>query len=146
MNKDDHMRRLMLVFTLLLPAAANAQQVHKCVKGKDVSYQSAPCADGQATARTWEAQPDPVHSQQALPSDPLPSPARKLTNGSRQGKAAKRKGSGMTGASIPVENSGNSRACQAAKASRARTLERVGLKRTFDLLSKLDNAVHSACR
>ena len=49
------------------------------------------------------------------------------------------------GASIPVENSGNSRACVSAKATRTRTLERVGLKRTFDLLRRLDDAVHSAC-
>ncbi|HEY1142188.1 MAG TPA: hypothetical protein VGE88_18580 [Lysobacter sp.] len=37
-------------------------------------------------------------------------------------------------------------ACEMAKSERDITLERVGLKRTFDLLSRLDEQVRKACR
>jgi len=36
--------------------------------------------------------------------------------------------------------------CQAAKSKREAKLRAVGLKRTFDLLRKLDEAVYAACR
>lgn len=36
--------------------------------------------------------------------------------------------------------------CEAAKAKRKATLDKVGLKRTFDLLSQLDNEVWAACK
>ncbi|MBD9368362.1 DUF4124 domain-containing protein [Xanthomonas sp. XNM01] len=38
----------------LIPAGAQAQQVYKCVKGKEVAYQSEPCASGQEPAKTWQ--------------------------------------------------------------------------------------------
>jgi hypothetical protein len=36
--------------------------------------------------------------------------------------------------------------CDAAKARREAKLKAVGLKRTFDLLRKLDDAVNEACK
>lgn len=36
--------------------------------------------------------------------------------------------------------------CRAARSRRETKLQAVGLKRTFDLLRKLDDAVHMACR
>lgn len=51
-----------------------------------------------------------------------------------------------TGSTRIARNAVKPSACEAAKANRDRTLERVGLKRTFDLLSRLDEQVRNACR
>ena len=37
-----------------LPAVASAQ-VFKCTRGKEVSYQSAPCGPDQVTGKQWQA-------------------------------------------------------------------------------------------
>ena len=135
------MKRIFTSAMLMLALDAHAQQVHKCVgRSGSVAYQSQPCGDAQTTLRSWEAPPDPV-------SEPPPSyPAS--ASGQRHGNAtampAVRRHRRVMGASIPVENSGNSHVCASAKATR--TLERVGLKRTFDLLRRLDDAVSRACR
>ena len=135
------------IFTLAmlsLAFSAHAQQVHKCVDRRgNVAYQSQPCAAAQTTARTWEAQPDPVSDRPAVP---VAEPRRSMQNAYPKTKSRRSKAVGASGASIPVENSGNSRACEAAKATRVRTLERVGLKRTFELLRRLDDAVNRACK
>ena len=138
------MKWIFTLATLSFAFSAHAQQVHKCVDHRgNVAYQSQPCADSQTTARTWEAQPDPVSDRSALPVSTPRSPANSAYPKVRGGRS---KAGGASGASIPVENSGNSRACEAAKATRRRTLERVGLKRTFDLLRRLDDAVNRACK
>jgi len=53
------MKRWIWVLVAFCPAA-NAQQVYKCVSGKDVSYQSSPCAG--PAAKTWDAVPVPEPS------------------------------------------------------------------------------------
>lgn len=138
------MKWIFSLATLSLAFSAHAQQVHKCVDHRgNVAYQSQPCADSQTTARTWEAQPDPVSDRPAVP---VAEPRRSTQNGYPKTKGRRSKAGGASGAAIPVENSGNSRACEAAKATRVRTLERVGLKRTFELLRRLDDAVNRACK
>ena len=114
---------------------ASAQSVHKCVaKGGTVSYQSAPCEKGTREAAQWEAPPDP-------PS----KPERARSAGSeRTGKTQAYPV--RTGSSHIVRNTARPSTCDAAKANRDRTLERVGLKRNFDLLSRLDEQVRNACR
>ena len=138
------MKRIFTLAMLMLAFDAHAQQVHKCVdRSGNVAYQSDPCSQTQTTARTWEAMPDPVPDRPSLPVAAQRIPAGNVYPRTTTGRASTGR---TTGASIPVENAGNSRACLAAKATRDRTLERVGLKRTFDLLRRLDNAVHSACK
>ena len=138
------MKWIFTLATLSFAFSAHAQQVHKCVDGRgSVAYQSQPCAAAQTTARTWEAQPDPVSDRPAVP---VAEPRRSMQNAYPKTKSRRSKAVGASGASIPVENSGNSRACEAAKATRVRTLERVGLKRTFELLRRLDDAVNRACK
>ena len=138
------MKRIFTLAMLALAFDVHAQQVHKCVdRSGNVAYQSAPCSGTQTTARSWEAQPDPVADK-----PPPPVAAQRAQTGNSRPKT-RTTGSSTgrtTGASIPVENSGNSRACLAAKAARTRTLERVGLKRTFELLRRLDDAVNRACK
>ena len=138
------MKRIFTLAMLLLAFDAHAQQVHKCVgRSGGVAYQSQPCGDAQTTVRSWKAPPDPVSE----PPSSIPATASRQKHGNAAATVApaRRKHRRVMGASIPVENSGNSRACVSAKATRTRTLERVGLKRTFDLLRRLDDAVHSAC-
>ena len=62
------MKRIFTLAMLMLAFDAHAQQVHKCVDHRgNVAYQSQPCAAAQTTARTWEAQPDPVSDRPAVP-------------------------------------------------------------------------------
>ena len=115
----------------------NAQSVHKCIApGGAVSYQSAPCERPSREAANWEA-----------PLDPPPSAQRRHVPSSRDvrepGSAHR---ASRTGSAYIVPKAPKPSACEVAKATRDRTLERVGLKRTFDLLSRLDEQVRNACR
>lgn len=122
----------------LLPVAqANAQEIHTCVDAKGrKSYQNMPCAPEQRTAA--------VRSYTAKPEDPALA-ARSATI--QQEMDRRNRPSGKT----TVVRTGSTRraaptACQAAKAKREATLKRVGLKRTFDLLSQLDSEVWEVCK
>ena len=138
------MKWIFTLAMLTLAFNAHAQQVHKCVdRSGNVAYQSQPCAHTQTTARTWEAQPDPVPDR---PPAPVSKPRRATESAYPKHKGRRSRQGGVPGASIPVDNAGNSRACATAKATRTRTLERVGLKRTYELLGRLDEAVRTACK
>lgn len=134
------------MFILLLIAfPARAQQVHKCASGDgQVSYQSAPCEAGQRTLQQWQAPPEPVATPplRLRLTAPVAS-SRKASAGPRAG--AKPRTRAVPGSVIAAENNGGSAACMAAKRKRQDTLERVGLKRTYALLQRLDNAVWRAC-
>lgn len=141
------MKRIFTLAMLMLAFDAHAQQVYKCVdRSGNVAYQSDPCSQTQTTARTWEAMPDPVPDGSGPASVMAPVSKPRSAAAYPRSSASRWKGRGTIGAAIPVENGGNSRSCEAAKASRTQTLERVGLKRTFELLRKLDDAVHRACK
>lgn len=115
---------------------ATAQGVHKCVTPTGlVSYQSEPCTGNTREAANWEAPPDPPPSVRPPVSSSTPEGGR-----SREHRSA---GSGRAHV---VRNAPRPSACEMAKADRDATLERVGLKRTFDLLSRLDEQVRKACR
>lgn len=131
------MRRMMLV--VLLPivwSVAHAQQVYKCTDGEQVSYQSQPCDGAQRTLRQWDATPEPVPTgaQATQTAKARAAPARK--------SSSRRSTSSHTRSRPdPAESR-----CRAAKSKREAKLRAVGLKRTFDLLRKLDDAVYEACR
>lgn len=136
--------RAAIVFCIsFIIVPANAQQVYKCVKGKDVSYQSAPCDGTQTLLKRWEAAPEP--EPPAIESGHR-QPQRRRPEGnfrpSRSGGSRARTTSSIDAASIDAAGS----RCRAAKARREAKLVSVGLKRTFDLLRKLDDAVHEACK
>lgn len=131
------MHRMLLA--ILLPmfwATAHAQQVYKCTDGSQVSYQSLPCEGAQRTLRRWDATPEPV------PAGAQAGPAAKAHAMPARKSSLRRTTAGST-RSRP--DSAESR-CQAAKSKREAKLRAVGLKRTFDLLRKLDEAVYAACR
>ena len=130
------MYRRCIVLLALWTADAAAQSVHKCVsRGGAVSYQSEPCGPDSRDAANWEAPVDTAPSVEKPRASPTPererSPERRTV----------RTGSTRIARSAPKPS-----ACETAKADRDNTLERVGLKRTFDLLSRLDEQVRKACR
>ena len=145
MDKDDHMRSLMLASVLLIPAAANAQQVYKCVNGKNVSYQSAPCAAGHTVAKQWDATPDPEPTAEEV-AEHAAKRKQDAAESAQLRRAAGTHRTRSTGSSNRTSASAADARCNAAKDRRARKLEALGLKRTFDLLRKLDDAVQSACK
>lgn len=117
---------------LLLIGGAHAQTLYKCVAGNGaVSWQSAPCAQGTRMARSVAYTPE-------LPAAvPVSGPV--LKSNARNGRRASGRRVSMRASRARPD------ACARAREHRQATLERVGLKRNFDLLSKLDAAVRRAC-
>lgn len=120
-------------------AHVDAQGVHKCIAPDGaVSYRDTPCERPSRDAADWEA------PQDLPPSRPVETSHAAAIRADRPrstpGRSARSAGTHIArGAPKPS-------ACEAAKAHRDQTLERVGLKRTFDLLSRLDEQVRNACR
>lgn len=140
------MRVAILSLLSFIAAASNAQQIHKCIKGSAVSYQSAPCEAGHSLVKQWTAAPDPGpaatpsgHRQEKREQDEAKSSQAGRGERGRRTRAGSR----------PAKSSSIADAdkrCAAAKSRREARLISAGLKRTFDLLRKLDDAVHEACK
>ena len=140
------MRAAILSLLLFVAPASNAQQVNKCVKGREVSYQTAACDATQYLVKQWDAVPDPVPAT-AEPGSPEAEHRRRKAKSAQALPAAnegRARSAGRSAKRTPV-NAADKR-CGAAKARREAKLVSVGLKRTFDLLRKLDDAVHEACK
>lgn len=116
---------------LLLASTAHAGELHRCVgPGRHVSYQSAACPAGHRTDRTiaftTESMPPTVRRarREAGPNRPM----RRVVSHAKATKAAR------------VDP------CRQAKAKREQVLSRLGLKRTYDQLSRIDEAVRTVCK
>lgn len=140
------MRIVMALIVFLATSTASAQQVYKCVRGNEVSYQSAACDVTQKVARQWDATPEPAptadelrqrQSKNQFGRTESARPSR-AAGKDRARPASRRRNPGST---KPVTSP-----CDAAKVRREAKLKSVGLKRTFDLLRKLDDAVNEACK
>lgn len=140
------MRAAILLFMFLVAPAGKAQQVYKCVKGRDVSYQSAPCDVTQKVLRQWDATPEPEPSVEDIRQRQLKS-ERERAESAQLSRAA---GTDRPRSVRSERRSGRSQhrvsRCDAARSRREAKLKAVGLKRTFDLLRKLDDAVNEACK
>ena len=132
--------RATILFSILLLVAPSGkgQQVYKCAKSGDVSYQSAPCDGSQRLLKQWQADPEPPTG------DPRHGRAKPGRDDAGAKPRARRRSESRAGTRSQISAAGNR--CEAAKARREAKLISVGLKRTFDLLRKLDDAVHEACR
>ena len=123
------------------PAAAAASEggtLHVCVDARGVrAYQDTPCAAATRTLGTRD------FTRVAI--DPALSARTQAiqTEMDRRNHGGGAKTTVLRGA---TRRAAAPSACEAAKAKRKATLDRVGLKRTFDLLSQLDNEVWSACK
>ncbi|HEX7801609.1 MAG TPA: DUF4124 domain-containing protein [Pseudoxanthomonas sp.] len=141
------MKYLLFTGVMLVAGHCQAQQVFRCVEGKTVSYQSAPCATPQAKPKVWDATPEPPPT-----NDELWRRYHAKKKGERESaylrQLAGREGlvngqSQPIGARIPIQGGS---ACVAAKQHREAMLEAVGMNRNHDLLRRLDDAVYRACK
>lgn len=128
---------LMLSSLLLLMGTADAQVLFRCVSAKGaVSWQSVPCSQGMRMMRSIAYTPEvptavaaSIHQQTKPETKPETKP--RYRSGYRV----------STRARTPKPD-----ACAKERVHREATLERVGLKRNYDLLSKLDADVRRVCR
>ena len=126
----------LLALLLLFAGKANAQTLYKCVAGNGaVSWQSASCAHGVRTVKSLAYKPEAPQAVPASSSAPFRS-----TLGASKAHAQYRHQ-----VSIRMRRS-KPDACARVREHRESTLGRVGLKRNYDLLSKLDADVRRVCR
>lgn len=128
------MRALAFCF-VLVASTAHAGEVYKCVKGKQVSFQSEPCASDQEVKRIVPFVPDA--------EEPAWQRRQRTEQQMAERYARERQQASMT--AIPPAPQVPD-ACAQAKAHREFVLAQVGLRRTFDLLRALDEAVYEACK
>lgn len=127
--------------TLAAPAAA--QTVQKCIAADGhVTLTSAECGAGERLAASYAAVPEHVAPGSAAGADA----GRKTPARAAQPGTAARVAPGRSARTAPAHRRSGPDRCRAARDRRERALARVGLKRTFDLLRKLDDEVWAACR
>lgn len=131
------MKHVWLVF-LLGSATAGAETLYRCVEATGaVSYQAQVCTGGMRLDRM-------IHYVRA-PERVAP---REVGEASRATRRDDRSGTHVQlarrGASIVRSRSTPDR-CRAAKHKRQNALERLGLRRTYAQLSRLDEPVRAAC-
>lgn len=125
------------------PSSAHAQSVQKCIGPEGhVTLTSGECSDGQLLAGTYEAVPEPFTAATAGRPE---SQRRQTGASSRSGAIARTAAARARPDRTKARGKSSSNRCQAARDRREQTLQRVGLKRTFDLLRKLDDEVWAAC-
>lgn len=136
------MRGWIAVVWLLVPGvcAAVPPAVHQCADGQGGHlYQSMPCAPG-ATLRQWAIPPAPAGEGKpariATPSV-QPSPGRVATPAPGVRRAPRR--------STGKASTGPHTRCLAARAERETTLARLGMKRGYADLRRLNDRVSAAC-
>lgn len=123
-----------LILLLAAMPAARAETLYRCIgKQAAVSYQAQPCAAGQQLDRVIDYQPDPSPTIRQ-PAAPSSRPASRTTSRkySRSTRIRQRPTAGDR--------------CRQAKQQREASLQRLGLSRSYDQLSQLDDAVRAICR
>ncbi|NIK07717.1 hypothetical protein FHY11_001183 [Xanthomonas arboricola] len=130
--------RFVLLLALAIAAPSQAQQVFKCVAGKQVTYQSEPCLPGQAV-KAWDAKPEQVDYANQARLDAIRRQLRAAN--SVPAYYTQRQ---ATGAAIGMSR--DQRRCENAKRERQRALDAVGHRRTFEMSRRLDDMVYDACK
>ncbi|RZA19983.1 MAG: DUF4124 domain-containing protein [Lysobacteraceae bacterium] len=127
------MRTLVLILCLV-PGLACAGSLYRCIgPAGNVSYQSDACPSGHRTSRTIDFVPDPV--------SPAPSVSPAVVRKRQPSTRSSRSRYAASAVRKPRPSP-----CALAKAKRESQLERLGLKRTFDDLSRIDSAVRTVCK
>ena len=129
---------LLLCLCLCLTSPAGARSVHKCADGRGGHvYQSQACPQG-ASLRTWDAVPDPAPTSTPTavstrqPARPRPGP----TSGQRVRDASR---------TAPARRDDQNARCLAARASRDSALQKLGHRRRYDDLRRLNERVSAVC-
>lgn len=122
------------------PASAETERaVYRCIAAKGaVSYQDVPCAPEQRMTALYRFRPGAVDPALLARSRAIEQ-EMDLRNRGRVA-AVRTAASGAAQKPKPLSR------CEAAKSKREVSLQRLGLKRDFDLMSALDRAVWDACR
>lgn len=128
------MKPILVLCLLSAATTTGAEQLYRCVGPQpgQVSYQSATCPAGTRSVRSISYEPDPPPRMRPGSSARAPTAAT--------APATRRAGRGAPGARRADDP------CRQAKAWRDRELERLGLKRRFDDLSRIDARVRAACK
>lgn len=115
------------------PPPVAVPMVYRCVDAAGgVSLQSQPCGVGQRMTRAVAAPPDVEPVRPRVVARPEPSRSEPYE---------------FTAPNAAEQRSTQQDArCAMARREREQTLERVGLKRTYDLLQRLDAMVAEACK
>ncbi len=125
---------------LFAPVALAADGViYKCVdRSRNVTFQNEPCSAGELT-RSTRVYTDPGYN---------PDLARKVADDDRaiQRRKAENAAAGFYSYDAPSQERPEVVQCRNARRERDETLHRVGLKRTFDLLRRLDDRLYEACK
>ena len=138
------LRRAGLVVALSAAPLAGAQTIYTCVDAKGhKTFQNAPCPVGTRVDRARDYDEAPV--------DPRLAAQTRQTQREMdaRNRAANQE---VVTTQVVVAPRGEDardrqrRLCAEARAYRERELERVGLRRTYDLLSRLDRMVFDACK
>lgn len=117
-------------------APVAAADLYRCIGPASVTYQQAPCGPGQVVSKTI-----PVVTEAPV-EKPKAAKSQRRTGPMRSGPSSS---SGVRGSgSDSIER--RRATCATAKRVRDEKLERLGLRRTFDDLRKLDDRVQAACR
>ena len=138
------MRRIAFITALLFAGSPSAETLYKCISRTGTSYQQAPCPAGATTSRTIETTPEPP-----LNSEELSERTRKAQRDRSESEFLSRM-AGTDRIVASTRRSGSRRdarddRCNSARAHRQRALDKAGLSRTYDLLSRLDADVAAAC-
>ncbi len=126
------------VLALQLAGGQPVQRVFKCTDAGVVAYQSTPCQG--APAASWEVAAmahDPAVDRNL---EQLRVELRDQWNASRKTSRAAGSRQGRTTRPAAAD------ACQRARTGRDAAFRKAGLRRSFALSSRWDNAVHDACR
>lgn len=124
--------RIVLIFLCATLQPTHAGTLYRCVdKQAHTSYQSQPCPQSQRLDRIVDFTPEPVP----------PAPAPILTSQTRH---IPRSANHMRKPRTRQPLTGDAR-CRLEKDKRETSLQRLGLSRTYDQLSRLDAQVRSVC-
>ena len=133
------MFHFLILLLALVPSAAAAQQVHKCVKGSEIAYQSAPCEDGRTEEKSWDhgsyQPPAPEDLQRIRETQQATSRRDKTAGQSRRRSTA-------TQSRAAKSTIGR---CQEAKAHRDRELYKLGPRKSIEALRSWDAYIAEAC-
>lgn len=139
------MGRLGVALLALLPLAASAQQVYKCVKDKEVSYQSSPCDDGKEPEKVWDNGSYRPPSNVELWRNYHVQQATQQRDAELRGYTQPRRSTSRT-ASGAVVSKANGGRCEEAKAHRDRELYKLGPRKSIETLRSWDSYVAKACK
>ena len=127
-----------LLLCFLVPGLSFAGTIHRCVDpaGRASYQQATGCPAGHRLDRVIDYQPVP----DSVPSGPSTSKAAPPRRAQRTATAAR------TGGTRTRRVMTDNERCRAAREKRDQALQKLGLKRTYADLGRLEEPVRAACR